>query len=101
MATIILEHRFEGEPFDAERFADAQRRNAPCLTTHGVQHTVSYVAPDGLRMISVFEAPDCEAVRRTARQLGYRYDRVWPATVVSPELETLYPVVQVARSGGL
>jgi uncharacterized protein DUF4242 len=82
MATIILEHRFEGGPFDAERFEAAQRRNAPCLTIHGVQHTVSYVAPDGLRMICVFEAPDCEAVRRTARQLGYRYDTVWAATVV-------------------
>jgi uncharacterized protein DUF4242 len=83
MATIILEQRFEGGPFDAERFAAAQQRNEPCLTIHGVRHTVSYVAPDGLRMICVFEAPDCEAVRRTARQLGYRYDRVWSATVVS------------------
>ena len=82
MATIILEHRFEGRPFDVERFEAAQRRNAPCFEIHGVQHTVSYVAPDGLRMICVFEAPDCEAVRRTARQLGYSYDRVWPATVV-------------------
>ena len=33
-------------------------------------------------MICVFEAPDCEAVRQAARQLGYRYDSVWPATVV-------------------
>jgi hypothetical protein len=83
MATIILEHRFESGPFEAARFEAAQRRNAPCLTIHGVQHTVSYVAPDGLRMICVFEAPDCEAVRRTARQLGYCCDRVWPASVVS------------------
>jgi hypothetical protein len=72
MATIILEHRFEGRPFDVGRFDAAQLRNAPCLAIHGVQHTVSYVAPDGLRMICVFEAPDCEAVRRTARHLGYR-----------------------------
>jgi hypothetical protein len=83
MATIILELGFEGRPFDVERFNAAQRRNAPCLAVHGVQHTASYVAPDGLRMICVFEAPDCEAVRRTVRQLGYRYDSVWPATVVS------------------
>lgn len=83
MATVILEHRLEGLSFDAERFDAARRRNTPCLTLHGVRHVVSYVAPDGLRMICVFEAPDCEAVRRTARKLGYRYDRVWPATVVS------------------
>ena len=83
MATIILEHRFEGRPFDVERFNAAQRRNEPCLRVHGVQHTVSYVTPDGSRMICVFEAPDAEAVRRAARQLGYRYDSVWPATVVS------------------
>ena len=83
MITIVLEHRFEGRTFDLVRFDAAQRRNAPCLEVHGVRHLVSYVAPDGLRMICVFQAPDCEAVRRTARQLGYRYDRVWAATVVN------------------
>jgi Protein of unknown function (DUF4242) len=54
-----------------------------CLTLHGVRHVVSYVTPDGLRMSCVFDAPDCEAVRRAARELGYVYDAVWPATVVS------------------
>jgi hypothetical protein len=44
---------------------------------------VSYVTRDGLRMICVFDAPDAEAVRRAARQLGLRYDGVWSATVVS------------------
>jgi hypothetical protein len=83
MATVILEHHLEGRQFDTERFNAAQRRNAWCLTVHGVRHVVSYVAPDGLRMICVFDAPDCEAVRRAARQLGYGYDGVWPATVVS------------------
>jgi hypothetical protein len=83
MATIVLEHRLEDRLFDVERFNAAQQSNAPCLTLHGVRHVVSYVAPDGLRMICVFEAPDCEAVRRTARHLGYRYDSVWLATVVS------------------
>jgi hypothetical protein len=83
MATIILEHHLEGRRFDVERFNAAQQRNAPCLTLHGVRHVVSYVAPDGQKMICVFEAPDAEAVRRTARQLGYVYDRVWLATVVT------------------
>jgi hypothetical protein len=83
VATIILEQRFEGRPFDVERFNAAQRRNAACLKVHGVQHTVSYVTRDGLRMICVFDAPDAEAVRRAARQLGLRYDGVWSATVVS------------------
>ena len=83
VATIILEQRFDGRPFDVERFNAAQRRNAPCLRVHGVYHTVSYVTRDGLRMICVFEAPDAEAVRLAARQLGLHYDGVWPATVVS------------------
>ena len=83
MATIILEQRFEGRAFDVERFYAAQRRNAPCLRVHGVHHTVSYVTRDGLRMICVFDAPDTEAVRRAARQLGFQYESVWPATVVS------------------
>jgi hypothetical protein len=82
MATIVIEHRLEGRTFDAEGFDLARRRNEPCLVLHGVRHVVSYVAPDGLRMICVFEAPDCEAVRTAARQLGYRYDAVWPARVV-------------------
>ena len=82
MVTIILEQHFEGRPFDVERYNAAQRRNAACLEVHGVRHVVSYVTPDGQRMICVFEAPDAEAVRQTARQLGYRYDSVWPATVV-------------------
>ena len=83
MATIILEQRFEGRAFDVERFNAAQRRNAPCLRVHGVHHTVSYVTRDGLRMICVFDAPDAEAVRRAARQLGFQSESVWPATVVS------------------
>ena len=83
MATIILEQRFEGRPFDVERFNAAQRRNAPCLRVHGVYHTVSYVTRDGSRMICVFDAPDAEAVRRAARQLGLCYEGVWSATVVS------------------
>ena len=83
MATIILEHHLEGRPFDLERFNAAQRTNLPCLTLHGVRHVASYVAPDGFKMICVFEAPDAEAVRKTARQLGYRYDSVWTAKVVS------------------
>jgi hypothetical protein len=82
VATIIVEHHFEDEPFDIDRYNDAQRSNAWCLETHGVRHVVSYVTPDARRMICVFEAPDAEAVRRTARELGYKYDRLWPATIV-------------------
>lgn len=83
MATIILEHRFEGRPFDVDRYNTAQQRNAACLELHGVRHVVSYVTPNRERMICVFEARDAEAVRQTARQLGYRYDSVWTATVVA------------------
>jgi hypothetical protein len=83
MVTVVIEHRLEGRTFDAERFYSERRRNAPCFALHGVRHVVSYVAPDGVRVICVFEAPDCEAVRTAARRLGYRYDNVWPATVVS------------------
>ena len=82
METIIIEHRFEDRPFDIDRYNDAQRTNAWCLETYGVRHVVSYVTPDARRMICVFEAPEAEAVRRTARDLGYKYDRLWPATIV-------------------
>jgi hypothetical protein len=82
LETIVLEHDLEGRVLDVARYDEARKRNAQCLTTLGVRHVASYVTPDGARVISVFEAPDAEAVRRTARQLGYAYDRVWTATVV-------------------
>lgn len=84
MVTVVVEQRFESGPFDRERFDAAERRSAVCLDLHGVRHLASYVSPDGRRMISLFEAPDAEAVRRTARQLGLGLglDGVWPATVV-------------------
>jgi hypothetical protein len=82
MVTIVLEHHFDGAPFDLDRYNAAQERNAPCLEIHCVRHIVSYVSPDGHRMVCVFEAPDAEAVRQTARQLGYGYDSVWAAAVV-------------------
>ena len=82
MATVILEHHFEGRSFDIDRYNAAQQRNAPCLAINEVRHVVSYLTPDGRRMICVFDAPDAEAVRRMARQLGYRYDDVWTATIV-------------------
>jgi hypothetical protein len=80
--TIILEHSFEDRPFDIDRYNDAQQKNEWCLKIHGVRHIVSYLTPDSRRMICVFEAPDAEAVRRTAHELGYAYDSVWPATIV-------------------
>jgi hypothetical protein len=82
METLILEHAFNDGSFDLDRYNEAQEKNAWCLRAHGVRHIVSYRAPDRRRMICVFEAPDAEAVRRTARQLGYTYESVWPATVV-------------------
>jgi len=82
LTTIILEHRFSGRPFDLDRYNQAQANNEWCLKLHGVRHLVSYLTPDRMRMICVFEAPDVEAVRRTSRQLGYGYDQLWPATVI-------------------
>lgn len=82
MARVILEHRFEDRPFDAERYRQAQADNAWCLKAHDVSHVLSYVSPDGRRMICVFDAPDAEAVRRVADQLGYSFDSVWSATVI-------------------
>ena len=64
------------------RYQEAQARNQWCLDAHGVRHVTSYLAPDGRRMICVFEAPDAEAIRRTAAQLGYQYDSIWTATVI-------------------
>lgn len=82
METIILEHRFDENAFDIDRYRDSQTENKWCLEMHGVRHIRSYVSPDGRRMICVFEAPDAEALRRMSDQLGYSYDQIWRATVV-------------------
>jgi Nickel responsive protein SCO4226-like len=82
MATIIVEHRFEDRPFDIERYQRAQIDNRWCLETHRVKHLQSFVSQDRRRMICVFEAPDAEAVRQTAVELGYSYDSAWTATIV-------------------
>jgi hypothetical protein len=82
METIVLEQRFDERPFDIERYEKAQVENAWCLDLHGVRHVRSYVSPDGLRMICIFEAPDAEALRRMSDQLGYSHDRIWRATII-------------------
>lgn len=82
MQTIVLEHSFPDREFDIERYRSAQDDGAWCLDIHGVKHVRSYLTPDRRRMVCIFEAPDAEAVRKTAVQLGFDYDAVWPATVI-------------------
>src|SRR3546814_3232656 len=61
-------------------------------TTLFRSHVVSYVTPDGLRMICVFEAPDCEAVRQAARQLGYHYRSEEHTSELQSLMRTSYAV---------
>lgn len=82
METIVLEHHFEGRPFDIERYKRAQTENRWCLKTHNVHHVRSYLSLDGRRMICIFEAPDAEAVRQMSLKLGYSYDQAWRAIIV-------------------
>ncbi|MBZ0252845.1 MAG: DUF4242 domain-containing protein, partial [Candidatus Methylomirabilis sp.] len=52
---------------------------------HNVRLLRSYVSPDRLRMICLFEAPDAESVRIANRKAGLPVDRVWTASVHEPE----------------
>lgn len=86
METVILEHTLT-EPYALD---DAQRDAwvGECCARHRARLRLSYVSPDGLRVICVLEAPDAEAVRLAARGSGLPFDRAYTVTVHTPEAPT-------------
>ena len=78
---VIVKRSFE-EPVamaDLEARADAV---AWCFQQHGVQVLRSYFAIDRRTMISLYRAPDAEAVRETQRRAGLPVTSIWTAVVI-------------------
>ena len=80
MASIVLERRFD-TPVTEEMIEAMKAQTEPCLEINAVVRVKTYITPDRLRFVCVFEAADAEAVRRAMDSAGMSYDEVWPATV--------------------
>ena len=65
--------------------AEMQAKAADCADLYGVERTESFLSDDRKRLICVFNAPDCEAVRKVQEVSGAPYTAVFPAELVAPK----------------
>jgi len=73
---IVAEYTPSPEkPETAEDLAHLER----CLAVREAKLLASYVAPDGSKLIRIFEAPDAGAVRFAHASSGYTGVTIWPA----------------------
>lgn len=82
MERVIVERTYDVPMSEDEIRAVADEGG--CSDLHRVFLRRSYLSPDGLRMICVYEAPDAEAVRLLQRSNGLPYDRIWTSSVHEP-----------------
>ena len=83
MDFVVLEREFP-EPLSPE---DVPRMAAEtqCLELYRVKPVCSYLMPDGLRMVCVFQAPDAQALRSVGRANGFPPNFVvWSSTLHTP-----------------
>jgi hypothetical protein len=80
---------FEGtypDGFTDEDWDTANRHILPCYGEHGVEWVCSHVSLDRTRMVCQLNAPDAEVIREAHRRFGIPFDRVWSATLITPEV---------------
>lgn len=82
MPQIIVERSFE-TPLTEEELKAIEDRMAPCLELYRVRWIRSYWSADRRRMICEYEAADAASVKAVQREAQARFDRVWPADVLS------------------
>jgi uncharacterized protein DUF4242 len=86
MPRYVVERTFEGgldipaTPDGAEQTLGVVRRNE----REGVTWVHSYVSDDRLRTYCVYDAPDPEAIRRTASHNDLPVDRITQVRVLDP-----------------
>jgi hypothetical protein len=83
MERVIVQRTYE-VPM-SEDDVRAAAREGGCSDLHRVFLRKSYLSPDGLTMICVYEAPDAETVRALQRSGGLPYDRIWTCSVHGAE----------------
>lgn len=80
---VLVGHVFE-EPGKFGEREVMEAVDMGCFKLHRVRMLRSYLSLDGLRMVSLYEAPDAESVRVAQRQAGLPPDRVWAVTRMAP-----------------
>ena len=83
MSFVVLEREFPEplSPEDVTKMAAATQ----CLELYRVRPICSYLMPDGMRMICVFEAPDAQALRSLSRANDFPAGFVvWSSTLHTP-----------------
>jgi len=83
MAIVVLE-RLNDPPIRLDDIAAMEAQAAWCLEQHRVDHVLSLLSHDGRSLLCAFAAPDAEAVRRVAQQLGMTIRAAWAATLHLP-----------------
>ena len=83
MERVIVERTYDA-PMSEDEVRKAAQEGG-CSDLHRVFLRKSYLSPDGLRMLCVYEAPDAETVRQLQRSNGLPYDRVWTSSVHATE----------------
>jgi hypothetical protein len=81
MSELVVMERVYHDPISLGDVRTMTESGAWCLETNRVRHRHSYLAADGGRLTCVFDAPDAEALRRAARQLGIDAVRIWSGTL--------------------
>lgn len=85
METVVVERELE-EPLDLELLREKRDTLVACMRAHDVSLQQSFVAPDGKRMICVYQAPDAESVKLALRSGGVlSFETAWKAMVLRPE----------------
>ena len=83
MSYVVLEREFP-EPLssdDVRQMAASVR----CLDLYRVRPICSYLMPDGMRLVCIFEAPDAEALRSLGRANDFPAGSVvWSSTLHTP-----------------
>ena len=83
MEYVVLERQFPEpiKPEDVLKMAEETQ----CLELYRVKPVSSYLMPDGMRMVCVFQAPDAQALRSVARSNDFPVDfTVWTSTLHTP-----------------
>jgi hypothetical protein len=86
MARYVVERTFQhgldfaGGVVGSEQCLEIVERN----TDEGVTWLHSYVSDDGRRMFCVYDAPNPEVIRKTAKHIGFPVDRITQVRVLDP-----------------
>jgi hypothetical protein len=81
---VAVTRRF-AEPVRLAELQAREKASAKALEAHRVAPSHAFVSRDGKRMISLYDAPDVEAVRVAQREAGLPVEAVWAFEHIGPE----------------